>query len=98
MGVLTPLSCMLELPPWESNMGAEGPAPSGGAIGELQAQFCVSQKPLALTLLINLKVIMTIKACGIEPTLKSEHKQHSTHFKEMQMLLILHQVVQQAAP
>lgn len=89
---------MLDLPPWESNMGAEGPSLSIGAAGELQHQFCVSQKPLVLMLKINLKVIMTIKECGIEPNLKSEHKQHWAQFKEKQMLLILHQAVQQAAP
>lgn len=62
------------------------------------AGFYVSQKPLALTLQINLEVIMTIKELGIVPTLKSEHKHHSAHLREKQMFLILHQAVQQAGP
>lgn len=74
--MLTPPSCMLDLLPWESNMGAQGPTLPVGAAGELQAQFCVSQKPLVLMLQINLKVIMTIKVYGTEPNPKSEHKQH----------------------
>lgn len=89
---------MLDLPPWESKMGDEGPNLSVGATGELQAQFCVSQNPLALMVQINHKVIMTIKECGTEPYLKSEHKQHSAQLKEKQTFPILHQAVQQAAP
>lgn len=68
MWALTPLSCTLDLPPWESNMGAEGLTLSVGTIGELQVQFCVSQKPLVLRLQINFKNIMTLKSVKLNPT------------------------------
>lgn len=67
-------------------------------LGNCRLSFVFHKNPLALMLQINCKVIMTIKECGIEPNLKSEHKQHSAQLKEKQMFLILHQAVQQAAP
>lgn len=46
----------------------------------------------------NKSLVCSAATWCCQPTLKSEHKQQSAHFKEKQTFLFLHQVVQQAAP